>query len=102
MDFSTLVSCPQSDWASLTDSIDFDFVDPRPEEKKEEDEQYRTQRDKERSVREAAWQAKVDKAKADGLEAPEKPADPEESPVRPDWTQSPVEVSALPVRLVPG
>lgn len=75
------------------DSIDFDYVDPRPEERKEEDEDYKIIRNQEKQRKEAIWQEKVDRAQNQGLEAPVRPEEPEDSPVRPDWEQSPVEVS---------
>lgn len=77
----------------LTSSIDFDYVDPRPEERQEEDREYKIARDQERKRKEALWQEEVDRAQAEGLDPPEQPEYPEDSPVRPDWGQSPVEVS---------
>ena len=87
-------------------SIDLDYVDPRPQERKDADERYRQEREEQKNAREEAWQAEVDRAKEAGLPEPEKPEDPVESPVRPDWGQSPVEVSrqtcCLDVTLTPG
>jgi hypothetical protein len=49
----------------------------------------------EKKVREEAWQKQVDLAKAEGGEEPVKPDEPKEWPVRPDWEQSPLEVSRM-------
>lgn len=74
-------------------SIDLEYIDPRPQDRKDADEAYRRTLEDAKKAREDAWQMEVEQAKAKGLAEPEKPEDPVESPVRPDWTQSPIEVS---------
>lgn len=74
-------------------SIDLDYVDPRPQDRKDVDEQYHDEQEEKKKAREEKWQADVDRAKEAGLPEPERPEDPVESPVRPDWGQSPIEVS---------
>ncbi|KAK1926445.1 mannosyltransferase putative-domain-containing protein [Papiliotrema laurentii] len=72
--------------------IDLEYIDPRPQDRKDADEAYRRTLEDAKKAREDAWQMEVEQAKAKGLAEPEKPEDPVESPVRPDWTQSPIEV----------
>lgn len=78
----------------LTGSIDIDYVDPRSQEKQDEDAAYRAEREEAKQAQEDAWQFEVDRAKEQDLPEPPKPEEYVESPVRPDWTQNPAEVSA--------
>jgi hypothetical protein len=76
----------------LSPSIDLEYIDPRPQDRQDEDEEYRTAQEEDKKARDEAWQAILEKAKEDGVEEPERPEEPVESPVRPDYTSSPVEV----------
>ncbi len=71
-------------------SIDLEYIDPRPEERKEADAILKEREDRDKEQRDREWDEVVDSAKAAGLAEPLKP----EEVVRPDWGQSPLEVSS--------
>lgn len=76
----------------LISSIDIDYVDPRPQEKQDDDAAHRQELEDAKKAREEAWQVQVEQAKARNETVPEPPEEYVESPVRPDWTQNPAEV----------
>ena len=75
-----------------TCSIDLDYIDPRSEERKQEDEIMREQVQIAKEQRQKQWEDEVRAAKVAGSEEPEKPEELVGSVV-PDWGQSPIEVS---------
>ena len=73
-------------------SIDLDYIDPRSEERKDADNLLREEEKTVKAQRQKQWEDEIEAAKAAGLQEPEKHEDSVGS-VRPDWGQSPIEVS---------
>jgi PAS domain-containing protein len=78
-------------WAD-GDSIDLDYIDPRPQERKDEDELRKEQVRLVKEQKDQEWDEEKRRLEAEGREVPEK-EEWVESPVYPDWGQSPIEVS---------
>ena len=76
-------------------SIDLDYIDPRPEERREADQTLKDEEQKEREQRDKEWEDKVEAANVKGLEKPVR-EEVIRGGVRPDWEQSPLEVSDHP------
>jgi hypothetical protein len=73
-------------------SIDLEYIDPRPQSRKDEDAARKSQLDEVRAERDREWEEHKSELEASGEEVPERPEEEPESPVYPDWTQSPFEV----------
>jgi len=73
-------------------SIDLEYVDPRPAERREADNLLKEEEERLKERKEREWQQKVDAVKAMGLAEPERPEEMAVRSVRPDWEQSPLEV----------
>ncbi|RSH83812.1 hypothetical protein EHS25_005427 [Saitozyma podzolica] len=72
--------------------IDLEYIDPRPQSRKDEDAVRKSQQDELRVERDREWEEHKSQLEASGEEVPERPEEEPESPVYPDWTQSPFEV----------
>ena len=74
-------------------SIDLEYIDPRPENRKEADKVLKEEEKRKKERKDKEWEIRVEAAKAIGLEEPQKPEELMIGSVRPDWEQSPLEVS---------
>ncbi|KAK4688144.1 alpha 1,2-mannosyltransferase, partial [Tremellales sp. Uapishka_1] len=70
--------------------IDLEYIDPRSEERREEDKNERTAREEQAMLRKSVWEAEVARAAESGEAEPPQPEHVE--PVYPDWEKSPIEV----------
>ena len=77
----------------MSRSIDLEYIDPRPEERKDTDAKIKEVEQDAAEARKEAWLAEVESAKAAALPEPEEPEMVVTSTVRPDWEKSPIEVS---------
>jgi len=77
-------------------SIDLDYIDPRPEERKEEDRQERKVEEEKKRRREEEYEREKVKAESMGMEIPELPVVVES--IKPNWDESPIEVCPLVAR----
>ena len=77
----------------MLSSIDFDYVDPRPQDRQDADNELKELEEKAKRMREEDWMRRVDVAKARNQTLPVW-EDEVILPIRPDWGQSPIEVSS--------
>ena len=71
-------------------SIDLEYIDPRPEERRETDDALRATAAAIRSEKDKAWEEVLEAAKQAGEDEPVRPVEVGISVV-PDWGQSPLE-----------
>ncbi|KAL7418723.1 hypothetical protein Q5752_006406 [Cryptotrichosporon argae] len=71
--------------------IDLDYVDPRPQDRRDADRARKEAADAARAERDREWDERVARIKEEGGEVPERPEELAE-PVLPDWEASPLEI----------
>jgi hypothetical protein len=75
-------------------SIDLDYVDPRPQDRKDADEVLKKEDEERKKLNDEKWERQVEILKKAGLDVPDRPEDSRVGPVRPNWEESPLEVSS--------
>lgn len=76
----------------LINSINLEYMDPRPTSRQREDQASFAAESSQRREREANWQLNADKAATAGVAGPISPDEMVPGPVHPDWGQSPIQV----------